>query len=55
LIGKLTVPHLGQVTVDVGRLVLLFEDEADTDPEIIFEAGRHDFGPFPALCDVIGS
>jgi hypothetical protein len=53
LTGRATVPGQGLVAADVGRLVLFFEDENDVDPDVIFEAGRHDNGPFPGLCSVL--
>jgi hypothetical protein len=53
LTGRATVPGEGLVAADVGRLILFFEDENDVDPDVIFEAGRHDNGPFPGLCFVL--
>jgi hypothetical protein len=44
LIGRVTVPHHGLVTADVGRLVF------DSNGNVIFEAGRHDNGPYPFIC-----
>jgi hypothetical protein len=38
---------------DVGRLVLFFSGPDDEEPEVLFEAGNHNFGPFPQLCDVL--
>jgi hypothetical protein len=53
LTGKVTLPGQGVVVADVGRLILFFEDENDVDPDVIFEAGRHDGAPFPGLCSAL--
>jgi hypothetical protein len=39
--------------VDVGRVVFFFTDPADQDPDLIFQAGQFNDGPFPQLCDVL--
>jgi hypothetical protein len=52
--GRITLPHQGLVTADVGRLILEFPClDLQCPPDIIFAAGRIDFGPFPALCDLL--
>jgi hypothetical protein len=38
---------------DVGRLVLFFSGPGDEEPDILFQAGKFNFGPFPQLCDVL--
>jgi hypothetical protein len=38
---------------DVGRLVLFFSSPEDEEPDVIFQAGKFNFGPFPQLCDVL--
>ncbi len=52
LSGMLTVQGQGQMTADVGRIVLIFPADGG-EPTVAFEAGIHDFGPLPALCDVL--
>ena len=41
------------VAADVGRIVLFFDSPTDEDPELIFQAGQFNDGPFPQLCDVL--
>ena len=53
LTGKATIPGSGRVAADVGRLVLFFEGPDDVDPDVIFEAGHHDNGPFPLICSAL--
>jgi hypothetical protein len=53
LVGMITVPGLGLVTADVGRLVLSFTGPQDPNPQLLLEAGRHDNGPFPYICSVL--
>ena len=38
---------------DVGRLVLFFSSPEDEEPDIVFQAGKFNFGPFPQLCDIL--
>jgi hypothetical protein len=38
---------------DVGRIVFFFSGPEDEEPDIIFQAGSFNFGPFPQLCDVL--
>jgi hypothetical protein len=37
----------------VGRIVLFFSGPEDQEPDIIFQAGQFNMGPFPQLCDVL--
>ena len=53
LTGHLIVPGQGVVAQDSGRLVLFFESPDDVEPDFLFEAGRRDGGPFPALCGIL--
>jgi hypothetical protein len=39
--------------VDVGRVVFFFSSPTDEDPDLIFQAGKFNDGPFPQLCDVL--
>jgi hypothetical protein len=39
------------LAADVGRIVFLFREGAE--PEILFQAGNFNMGPFPQLCDVL--
>jgi hypothetical protein len=41
------------VAADVGRIVLFFSSPTDEDPDLIFQAGQFNDGPFPQLCDVL--
>jgi hypothetical protein len=38
---------------DVGRIVFFFSGFGDEEPDILFQAGKFNFGPFPQLCDVL--
>jgi hypothetical protein len=38
---------------DVGRIVLFFDSPTDMDPDLVFQAGQFNDGPFPQLCDVL--
>jgi hypothetical protein len=38
---------------DVGRIVFFFSGPEDQEPDIIFQAGNFNMGPFPQLCDVL--
>jgi hypothetical protein len=51
--GHLIVPGQGVVAQDSGRFVLFFEGPDDEEPDVLFEGGRADGGPFPALCEVL--
>jgi hypothetical protein len=39
--------------VDVGRIVFYFSSPDDMDPDVLFQAGKFNDGPFPQLCDVL--
>jgi hypothetical protein len=52
-VAHLVVPGQGVVAQDSGRLVLFFEGPDDEEPDVLFEGGRADGGPFPALCEVL--
>lgn len=55
LSGHLTVPGEGLVSVDVGRLVFVIDEETGEQiGDFTFTAGQFDFGPVPAICDVLG-
>jgi hypothetical protein len=51
--GHLIVGGGPPLAPDVGRLVLLFSGPQDEEPDILFQAGQFNFGPFPQLCDVL--
>jgi hypothetical protein len=38
---------------DVGRIVFYFSSPDDLDPDLIFQAGQFNDGPFPQLCEVL--
>jgi len=38
---------------DVGRIVFYFSSPDDFDPDLIFQAGQFNDGPFPQLCEVL--
>ena len=38
---------------DVGRIVFFFSSPTDEEPDLIFQAGQFNDGPFPQLCDVL--
>ena len=41
------------VAADVGRVVFFFSDPDDEEPDVVFQAGQFNDGPFPQLCDVL--
>ncbi len=41
------------VAADVGRVVFFFSDPDDEEPDVLFQAGPFNDGPFPQLCDVL--
>ena len=41
------------VAADVGRVVFFFSDPDDEEPDVVFQAGPFNDGPFPQLCDVL--
>lgn len=51
--GHLIVGGGPPLAADVGRLVLFFSSDADEEPDILFQAGPFNNGPFPQLCDVL--
>jgi hypothetical protein len=51
--GHLIVGGGPPLAADVGRLVLFFSSPTDEEPDIIFQAGPFNAGPFPQLCDVL--
>jgi hypothetical protein len=53
LSGHLIVGGGPPLSADVGRIVFFFGGPEDEEPDIIFQAGNFDMGPFPQLCDVL--
>src|SRR5262245_33898425 len=53
LTGKVTIPHQGEVAAAVGRIVFFFDGPDDEEPDVIFESGHRDDGPFPTLCSYL--
>jgi hypothetical protein len=51
--GHLIVGGGPPQAADVGRLVFFFSSPDDEEPDIIFQAGKFNFGPFPQLCDIL--
>jgi hypothetical protein len=51
--GHLIVGGGPPLAADVGRVVLFFSGPDDEEPDIIFQAGPFNAGPFPQLCDVL--
>jgi hypothetical protein len=51
--GHLVVGGGPPLASDVGRLVLFFSGPEDEEPDVLFQAGQFNFGPFPQLCDVL--
>jgi hypothetical protein len=41
------------LAADVGRVVFFFTGPDDEEPDVLFQAGQFNFGPFPQLCDVL--
>jgi hypothetical protein len=41
------------LAADVGRIVFFFSSPTDLEPDLIFQAGQFNDGPFPQLCDVL--
>jgi hypothetical protein len=41
------------LAADVGRIVFFFSGPTDMDPDLIFQAGQFNDGPFPQLCSVL--
>jgi hypothetical protein len=53
LSGHLVTGGGPPVAADVGRIVFFFSSPTDTEPDVIFQAGQFNDGPFPQLCDVL--
>jgi hypothetical protein len=53
LSGHLIVRGGPPLAADVGRIVLFFSGPEDEEPDILFQAGQFNNGPFPQLCDVL--
>jgi hypothetical protein len=53
LSGHLIVGGGPPLAADVGRIVFFFSSPTDTEPDLIFQAGQFNDGPFPQLCDVL--
>jgi hypothetical protein len=53
LSGHLIVGGGPPLAADVGRIVFFFSGPEDEEPDIIFQAGQFNMGPFPQLCDVL--
>ena len=53
LSGHLIVHGGPPLAADVGRIVFFFSSPDDIDPDLIFQAGQFNDGPFPQLCDVL--
>ena len=51
--GHLIVRGQPPLAADVGRIVLFFSGPGDEEPDILFQAGPFNGGPFPQLCDVL--
>jgi hypothetical protein len=41
------------LAADVGRVVFFFSGPDDEEPDLLFQAGQFNDGPFPQLCDVL--
>jgi hypothetical protein len=51
--GHLIVGGGPPLAADVGRVVLFFSGPTDEEPDVLFQAGPFNGGPFPQLCDVL--
>jgi hypothetical protein len=51
--GHIVIGGGPPLAADVGRIVFFFSGPEDEEPDIIFQAGKFNFGPFPQLCDVL--
>ena len=51
--GHLIVGGGPPQAADVGRIVFFFSGPDDEEPDVIFQAGNFNFGPFPQLCDIL--
>jgi hypothetical protein len=52
LVGRITVPGEGLIAADVGRVVFFFESLTDEEPDVLFQAGKHD-DLTAALCEAL--
>ena len=53
LSGHLIVGGGPPLAADVGRIVFFFSSPTDMDPDLVFQAGQFNDGPFPQLCAVL--
>jgi hypothetical protein len=53
LSGHLIVGGGPPSAADVGRVVFFFSGPEDEEPDLVFQAGQFNDGPFPQLCDVL--
>lgn len=53
LLGHLIVGGGPPKAADVGRVVFFFSGPDDEEPDLVFQAGQFNDGPFPQLCDVL--
>ena len=53
LSGHLIVGGGPPQAADVGRIVFFFSGPEDEEPDLVFQAGKFNDGPFPQLCDVL--
>jgi hypothetical protein len=51
--GHLIVSGGPPQAADVGRLVLFVTGPEDEESDVLFQAGKFNFGPFPQICDVL--
>jgi hypothetical protein len=51
--GHLIVGGGPPQAADVGRLVLFVSGPEDDESDVLFQAGKFNFGPFPQVCDVL--
>jgi hypothetical protein len=51
--GHLIVSGGPPQAADVGRLVLFVSGPEDEESDLLFQAGKFNFGPFPQICDVL--
>jgi hypothetical protein len=56
ILGRIVVPGQGLLAVQVGTIHLFFTDPGDDNPEVTFEAGRHDEAAAvdAAVCQALG-
>jgi hypothetical protein len=51
--GHLIVGGGSPQAADVGRLVVFVTGPEDEESDVLFQAGKFNFGPFPQVCDVL--